>query len=176
MKPFLEVASELQTDGALRDFYVFDISLGHWQTFLDHVRDIVHPSSFVIDGEIAPLPKTINEIRRLWDSASPCLSIPVASGFLCCHFFSDTELELDFFPSDYSTEQNWNCLVTFLTEVCSRLGRCGIICHENMPEQLIETIEPKKAERAGAANPCACGTSGIPPAEQARMPEASRDT
>jgi hypothetical protein len=34
----------------------------------------------------------------------------------------------------------------------------------------------KAAERAGAANPCACGTSGISPAGQARMPEASRDT
>jgi hypothetical protein len=34
----------------------------------------------------------------------------------------------------------------------------------------------KKAERAGAANPCAFGTSGISPAEQARMPEASWDT
>ena len=34
----------------------------------------------------------------------------------------------------------------------------------------------KMAERAGAANPCAFGTSGMSPAEQARMPEAGRDT
>jgi ABC-type polysaccharide/polyol phosphate export permease len=34
----------------------------------------------------------------------------------------------------------------------------------------------KKAERTGAANPCAFGTSGISAAEQPRMPEASRDT
>jgi hypothetical protein len=33
-----------------------------------------------------------------------------------------------------------------------------------------------KAERTGAANPHACGTSGISAAEQPRMPEASRDT
>jgi hypothetical protein len=34
----------------------------------------------------------------------------------------------------------------------------------------------KKAERAGAANPCAFGTSGTSAAEQPLVPEASRDT
>jgi len=34
----------------------------------------------------------------------------------------------------------------------------------------------KMSERAGAANPHACGTSGISAAEQPRMPEASGDT
>ena len=34
----------------------------------------------------------------------------------------------------------------------------------------------KMAERAGAANPCACGTSGTSAAEQPLVPEASSDT
>ena len=37
-------------------------------------------------------------------------------------------------------------------------------------------IKLNKAERTGAANLHAFGTSGISPAEQARMPEASGDT
>jgi hypothetical protein len=34
----------------------------------------------------------------------------------------------------------------------------------------------QKAEQAGAANPCACGTSGTSAAEQPLVPEASRDS
>lgn len=151
MKPFPEIAPELEPDGALRDFYIFDIGSGIWQTFLDYIRTKVDLTSFVIDGETAPLPQTIEEIRRIQDSASPCLSIPVGPGFLCCHFFMDTELELDFLPSDYSSEQTWGVLVHFLTEVCTLLGRSGIICHENSQDCIIATIEPK-AEQVRPAN------------------------
>lgn len=151
MKPFSEIAPELGPDGALRDFYVFDLGSGDLQAFLDHIRPKVEPNSFVIDGKTAPLPQTIEEIRKIWDSASPCLSIPVGSGFLCWHFFMDTELELDFLPSDYGTEHNWGILVGFLTEICTLLNHRGIVCHENSPDFLIETIEPE-AEPVRPAN------------------------
>ena len=38
------------------------------------------------------------------------------------------------------------------------------------------TLKEENPEQIGAVNPHACGTSGISPAEQARMPEASGDT
>jgi len=51
-----------------------------------------------------------------------------------------------------------------------------ITLYPRSPEIVMSRLENEMAERAGAANPCAFGTSGISPAEQARMPEASRDT
>mgnify|MGYP002813827481 CR=1 FL=1 len=64
MKPFSEIAPELEPDGALRDFYIFDIHTGDWQTFLDHIRPKVDPTCFVIGGETAALPQTREEIRK----------------------------------------------------------------------------------------------------------------
>jgi hypothetical protein len=66
----------------------------------------------------------------------------------------DTELELDFLPSDYCTEHEWTILVGFLVEICTLLNRRGIVCHENSPDFLIETIEPK-TEQVRPANAAA---------------------
>ena len=56
---------------------------------------------------------------------------------------------------------------------------CGAIHKFDKKYKHLETIKtpnPIKAEQAGAANPHAFGTSGISPAEQARMPKAIGDT
>ena len=145
MRPFREIAEELKPDGALRDFYIFETDSGTWQLFLESIRSLTGPEDFRIDGAIAPLPSKASEIFAIWSGASPCLSIHVGSGILCCHFFTETELELDFVPKDYATEEKWNGLCEFFTKLCAKLNRNGIVCHENAQDQVIETFSGKSA-------------------------------
>jgi len=60
-------------------------------------------------------------------------------------------------------------------DIVTQSGR-AISLYPRKPDVLINRLQKEWAERAGAANPHAFGTSGISPAEQARMPEASGDT
>ena len=138
VKPFREIAEELKPDGALRDFYIVGTDMGTWQLFLESVRHLTGPNDFRVDGEIALLPSRATEIFAIRSTASPCLSIHVGSGIVCCHFFTETEIELDFAPEDYATEDEWKELNEFFTTLCAKLKRNGIVCHENAQDQIIE--------------------------------------
>lgn len=143
MKPFREIAEELKPDGAFRDFYIFRADVGTWQLFLESVRHLTGPDDFRVDREIASLPFSAAEIFAIRSTASPCLSIHVGAGILCCHFFTETEIELDFVPKDYATETKWKELSEFFTTLCAKLKRNGIVCHENAQDQIIETFSGK---------------------------------
>jgi len=140
MRPFSEIALDLKPDGALRDFYISDMNLHRWQDFLDHVRPLTGPDSFQIDGVPASLPQFVSEIFNLRKAATPCLSIPVGPGTVCCHFFEKTRLELDFVPEPYLSEEAWMTLYGFLDRLCELLGHHGAVCHENAPDDVIQYI------------------------------------
>jgi hypothetical protein len=140
VKSFREIAEELKPDGALRDFYIFGTDVGTWQLFLESVRHLTGSEDFRIDGEISSLPSNVSKIFAIRSTASPCLSIHVGSGIICCHFFTETEIELDFVPKEYATEEKWNELCEFFATLCAKLTRKGIVCHENAQDQVIETF------------------------------------
>jgi hypothetical protein len=151
MHSYIDISRDLQPDGALRDFYIFDITRNEWQVFIDFMRS--HSHRFLVDGVEQPLPLSIAEILDIHSKASTLLSIHVGNGFLNCHFFSDTEIELDFIPADFQKESDWNVLRDFLISICRLLKKPGKITYENSPDWIITEIQPDDAEQGAAANP-----------------------
>jgi len=79
------------------------------------------------------------------------------------------------FPDRFTDEEIRDEIDRFLWHVPAHVieaARLGGYPNEN----IFCDADKKTAERAGAANPCACGTSGTSAAEQPLVPEASRDT
>ncbi len=70
------------------------------------------------------------------------LTIWIGELTVCCHFFLDSEIELDFRPNDVKDEQSWNDLVIFFQSIVKIIGKNGIITQENMEEHIIDKIIP----------------------------------
>jgi hypothetical protein len=152
-RQFHEIVGDLASDGSLRDFYIFGTSPSHWNRFLAFIRPHIRQDAFRVDGQVTELPPAFEDIYALRSTASPCLSIPVGGGFLCCHFFSDSEIELDFVPGDYRTPERWAALCSFLQDLVDLVGLPGIVTPENRETEVIERFEPRtKGEPDGPAN------------------------
>ncbi len=141
---FQDVVADLASDGGLRDFYIFDVSAHHWNRLLECVRRRLHDDSFQIDGRTEQIPPTFESIYALRSTVSPCLSIPVGRAYVACHFFSDSEIELDFRPEDYCSPESWSELCEFLQGLVDAVGRPGVVTLENHKTEVIEAFEPRR--------------------------------
>ncbi len=102
-REFKEIADDLRSDGALRDFYICGTTRTHWNAVLRRVRCNWKAHRFSIDGETQELPSSFEAIEHLRGRANLCLGIQVADAYVNCHFFWDEEIEFDFRPEDFRT-------------------------------------------------------------------------
>ena len=151
---FTEAKKHLYQDGTLRDVYVLATTERELEAFFDYVRPMIADGDFCLDGESSPLPDTYLEAMMSGRDAAATLSIPVGDGVVNCHFFDDSELELDIRPSDYQTDESWDALSSFIQGLADALQREVIVTAENTQETVHIRYEPKQktAQQAGASN------------------------
>ena len=113
---------------------------------------MIADGDFCLDGESSPLPDTYLEAMTRGRDAAANLSIPVGDGVVNCHFFDDTELELDIRPSDYQTEESWDALSSFLQGLADNLKREVIMTAENTQERVHIRYQPKQKKAQQAAS------------------------
>lgn len=150
-REFQKVADALRSDGELRDFYIHGTTKADWNVVLQRVRRMLGDGCFTVDGEDRELPATFDEIERIRAKECPCLSIPVAGTYVCCHFFCAEEIEFDFRPEDYRTPETWSALSEFLQDVVDTVAKPGVVTYENAPEDVLERFEPKRRVKPCAA-------------------------
>ena len=112
-KSFNEVKNDLSPDGALRDFYIKDITQSDWNRFLNFVIENIGRFVFQWDCREIPIPNNFHEIKMMQEENPTTLTIWIGEQTICCHFFVDSETELDFRPNDVNDEKKWNDLVSF---------------------------------------------------------------
>jgi len=152
-RPFAAIQPELQRDGALRDFYIEGTTHADWNKLMEWARPNLERDCFRVDGEVCDLPASFEEIEKIRDSASPLLSIPVGPSYLNCHFFHHSEIELDFWPYEYQSEENWEQLRRFFQNLTDLIGKRSIATHENHKDETIEEFHPKtNVEQGGGIN------------------------
>src|ERR1700733_8246444 len=133
---FKEIADDLRSDGALRDFYIHAANRADWNAVLRRVRSNREADCFTVDGESQELPQSFEAIESLRQMANPCLSILVDGAFVNCHFFLDEEIEFDFRPEDFRTPGRWSALCGFFQELVDLVGKPGVITHENAEDDV----------------------------------------
>ena len=103
---YSEAKEFLYWDGSWLDVYVLNLAQGDADRFLNFVRPITNEDGFLGDCEPTALPKSYAEIIRMTSESTCHLSVPVGSAELNCHFFLDSEIELDLDPRDFDDEEN----------------------------------------------------------------------
>ena len=142
-REFSDVLQDLQSDGGLRDFYIRDANRADWNAFLRRVKEESAAVSFTVDGEVRELPGAFEAIEQIRAEAAPSLSVRVADSLVCCHFFCDAEIELDFRPKDYRTPERCAALCNFFQAIVDGVGKPGIVSFENVPTDVIEEFHPR---------------------------------
>lgn len=152
---YREAKQHLYSDGSLRDVYVLDTTADELNSFLNYVQPMIKRGNFVAAEEIADLPNTYTEIIDRWRDWSKTVSIPVGSGVVNCHFFDDSELELDFSPNDYCNETDWIRLDAFLQGLANAMRREVLVTAENSQDLIYIKYQPG-GEQADAHQPTPC--------------------
>jgi hypothetical protein len=131
-----------EVDGSLRDMYVFSMSMGDWRKFLSFTSPLRTAYSF--DGEERSLPSA--DHLFLERGGSHLLAIQVGSAAVNCHFFVDSELELDIDPKEVSSASQHDQLLEFAEQIASALQKPIVLTPENTPESPLLSFEPSESK------------------------------
>jgi len=121
--------------------YVFNMSRDDWEKFLS-VASSRNPT-YSFDGEAQSLPS----VGRLFaeKGGSHLLAIQVGSASVNCHFFVDSELELDIDPREVRSASQHDQLLEFAEAIASILQKPIVVTPENTPETPLLSFEPSSS-------------------------------
>src|SRR5437867_198488 len=121
-------------DGSLRDIYVLNASLADWDTFVQTLPGMNYRTEFLIDDAAATLPAATMALFKGRAAHAPLLRLSAGPVMLCCHFFSDQELEFDLDPRQVKGAVEFQGVLDFMRNVGGVLGKPVILTPENQPE------------------------------------------
>ena len=148
MRRYGDIVEYLESDGALRDFYIEATSSDDWNRLLAAIPSIAPKHEFTHKGCSTLLPRSLADIENMQKEDPTTLHITIADAVVNCHFFCQDEIEMDFRPEDFRNPVKWEQLTAFLQKVVNVVGKPGIITMENWKDTVIDRLEPKqKAER-----------------------------
>lgn len=141
MKQWSEIKSEFETDGSLRDIYVEDIDPSIWNSFISEVKHSNYKVEFSHGDDEIELPVDLDTIKSMQQTNPTTLYIWLPEGIqLNCHFFVDTEIELDVSPHDIQSENSYIQLVSFLEWLALVTNREVKLTHEGSQETVILSV------------------------------------
>jgi hypothetical protein len=105
---------------------------------------MIADGDFRLGGEVSRLPDTYFEVMMSGQNATTILRIPVGGSVVNCHFFDNSDLELDFRPNDYQTEEGWDALSSFLQGLANAMRREVLVTAENTQDCVLIRYEPEQ--------------------------------
>ena len=132
---------EFEPDGALRDIYVLDTTIKHWQILFDVLR-ATYTLEYSVDHTVRPVPATVEEVFNNRNTVSPLLKFHVGGILVACHFFTTTAIEFDICPRQVTSEVVLHELLGLLQLVGDTLGKAVIMSNEFDEQHPFITYEP----------------------------------
>lgn len=141
----LLLKNSFEYDGSLVDIYVENTSFQHWEIFVTYLSETYPEVIFSIDGSKTSLPVNVEKIFSDKENHSFTASFRISNAIVNAHFFSSDEIEMDFYPKDFSSLQEVEVLVEFCRRISNLLGLNvkftpeglkDVILLECFPEQL----------------------------------------
>jgi hypothetical protein len=127
-----DVRDSFEPDGMLLDIYVQNVDAAAWEKAFAFLVD--GETEYTVNGADAPVPKTAAHALNLRPMSSPLMLVRRDEIEFACHFFSDSEIELDFWPEDVDGPQRLEALAQFITGLGRATGQDVIVTPENTPE------------------------------------------
>jgi hypothetical protein len=141
MKQWNDIKSEFEPDGSLRDILIQNIEPTLWDTFIAEVKRSKYKLEFSHGDIMQQLPNNLATIKSMQEINSTTLHIWVGDNIkVSCHFFIETEIELDVSPYDIQAECSYIHLIGFLEWLATMLKSEVKLTHEGMQEQVILSI------------------------------------
>ncbi len=134
---WLRVQPDFKVDGALRDIYVFDITITEWQAVWESLRDWIPTPIFMRGDTAAPMPQSIAELFYIRDDSWPRLIISSGAVALICHFFDVSEIEFDCDPREVNSLHDYAAIMRFMRHLHNITGRSVLLTYENMQDEEI---------------------------------------
>jgi hypothetical protein len=127
-----DVREAFEPDGMLLDVYVRSVDAAAWERAFAFL--ITEGAEYTVDGHAAAVPMTAAQALRLRPVGSPLMLVRRYGIEYACHFFSDSEIELDFWPEDVDGPEHFEALVRFVRGLGRASGQDVIVTPENCPE------------------------------------------
>jgi hypothetical protein len=132
---------DFEPDGALRDIYVLDTNIKHWQRLFAALVS-AYALEYSVDGESRPVPETVDEALRLRATASPSLHFRVAGIVVACHFFCTEQIELDIDPREVTSAAAFDEVLGLLRVIGDIVSKRVIMTYESDEQHPFIIYEP----------------------------------
>jgi hypothetical protein len=131
-----------EADGALRDIYVVGTTIEDWNRV---VASLVAEYQATVLRDEVPVP--VPDLAALFDSDERPFHLRLSVGGLLVtsHFFTDAEIEFDFWPQEV-TESSLRDLLVFMSRLGELTQKLVAMTPENMREYPFFTYDPKHRE------------------------------
>jgi len=135
-----DVKDEFAWEGSLRDICVPETTIADWQAIWSLLRRL--HVRYAVD-DVATTPP--NDVRQIFAQPRECthlLAIRVADAQLICHFFDESEIELDLDPRRISDQGQLDALISFMADLAIATGRVVLLTPENMHDSPFLCVPP----------------------------------
>jgi hypothetical protein len=115
-------------EGELLDIRVPDVTINHWERFLNHLTTH-YELSYEEGGTPKPLP-TFDMIIERYAVTPVTLKIHISDFTVNCFFFDLEEIEMDVSPTDIDSALKANLVFKFMSDVACLLGKLVMLLPE----------------------------------------------
>jgi hypothetical protein len=128
-------------DGSLRDIYVLDISIAHWEKWVDMVNGKYRVEFWDAKTDSRTDKIDFATVKEYWDSNGQrevvIATISLGSITIKCHFFDDSEIENDIDPREFKSEDDHIKLICYLNDISVSLDKEVIVTDENTTDSVL---------------------------------------
>ena len=137
-----DVSDDWESEGGLRDVYVFETNVEDWQRALDLVR-AQWPFTYSEDGSPKTMPADVPTIFQAREQRAVRLQIHAAPAIhINCHFFLPEEIEFDLDPREVNSQADFDIVCEFIGLIGTTLQKAVSVCWEGDTEALMR-YEPR---------------------------------
>lgn len=133
------------TDGSLRDIYVQNTTKKDWQIWAEFVNKHYKTSVYSYEtGEKSEVPIELTKVFDYWDGKNEFLvnaGISIGDALLVMHFFTEDEMESDIDPKEFTSIENHDKLIEYMSNCSKILGKRVVLTPENSPEIVCISID-----------------------------------
>lgn len=129
MLTFHDIREPFTPDGTWRDIYALNTTSDHWVSFLNMALSGRWPADLSVNGEPSRQPEEAVKVFHQAGAFSS-LRITVGGAGLNCHFFTDSEIELDLDPKEVG-DHNFDELCRFIEAMAQATGRNIVVTEES---------------------------------------------
>ena len=124
------------SDGSLRDIYVLDTNADNWSEWISYINENYKVRFTYFDSEGNKILKEkiiFEELLKYWKSFEYSLDAEFVINEIIfkCYFFSEDEIEIDFWPSEVNSLEQHNSIIEYMKSISKLLKKEIILTPEN---------------------------------------------